>query len=112
MTAAGHSGLQPARRTRNASSGNGRRRRAGGRTAGTGGTDIAARRCRVGIKPTEEQRRASAERDRRRVEQLIAGLRVTDFGSHGARRIYGPGVDVLVAPGTALGLIDLTPFRD
>lgn len=55
--------------------------------------------------------RAQRERRRRQVERIIAerGLRVEPFGEHGARRIFGPGVDVLIGDFRSLGPLDLEP---
>lgn len=61
--------------------------------------------------------KASASRGARlrEIDRIIAErrMRVEPFGAHGAKRIVGDGIDLLVAPGhwNAVSLADLEPAR-
>lgn len=58
--------------------------------------------------------RHRAARERQRfdfhAEAALRGLRIEPFGTNGAVRVHGLGVDVLAGPGVAFGPADLIPM--
>lgn len=57
--------------------------------------------------------RHAAQRRRAEVDRVISerGLRVEPFGTRGATRVVGPGVDVLLRDWSTLTTADLQPVR-